>query len=417
METSHTSANSCSNGFEKLNSVLIVDILSRLSIQDLVSCLQICKTLASYSRNERLWRCVCQRQFEVIGAPFLEDFDSKKYNETSNDPDSGYFNRSYWHAPWNSLQLDKLMMTLQLPEHLGWTHWPWHWLAACLLTNVDEQPGAYVSKFNSYQSFAAPSPSSPHTKPPMTTDQDPKPMRCGFDVEPHKLLLGDFNEGDYLSGKGVRFYRDFGFHCGDFVDGEPSGKGVKIYAGGYLYEGEFYEGEFQGKGVFRYPEGSIYEGEFRNGSRQGYGVHLFSDGGVHEGQFHNDNRQGKGVYRFPDGAVYEGEFYYGVFQGKGVHRNSDGDVYEGEFDDDKLHGKGVHRNSDGDVYEGEFHNGKYQGEGVLRFSDGRVHEGQFKDGEFQGKEMILGHTGNEKTQMETGREGEQESSDNSSVLE
>jgi len=133
------------------------------------------------------------------------------------------------------------------------------------------------------------------------------------------------------------------------------------------------------KGVIYYNDGSYYCGEIRDLFKHGTGQVIYPNNETYDGSFVDDKRHGDGIYCCEE-YIYQGKFADDVMNGHGVKNYNNGDMYTGEFSKGLKHGYGTYYNATThEYYEGNYKNDEISGFGTL-VSEGRGSRGHFMNG-------------------------------------
>ena len=181
--------------------------------------------------------------------------------------------------------------------------------------------------------------------------------------------------GNPLSGKAEKKYKDGSTYSGEYKNGLPNGEGTCCIAKGDKYTGTFLKGLPHGKGTYTWPNGDKYDGDWKAG-----------------------NMHGKGTYTWPNGHKYEGDFVEGKLQGKGTYTWPNGDKYDGDWKEGKFHGKGTYTYAKDDkegraTFTGYYVNDLRNGHGTLTYKNGSFCTGTWKNGDMHGKFLFYDKDG------------------------
>lgn len=195
---------------------------------------------------------------------------------------------------------------------------------------------------------------------------------------------GTWDNGRFLNGECIIYYKNGAVFKGNKVNGEISGYGVYTYSDGTKEEGYYVNGEINGQCVIYYNNGTVFKGNKVNGEISGYGETTYSDGGWYKGNWENGKRNGYGEMKYTDGGIYKGNWVDGSREGQGTMYYSSGTVYTGNWSGNTANGQGTMNYKNGDSYTGGWKNGKRHGYGTYTWASGSVKSGNWSNGEFVG---------------------------------
>eukprot|EP01089_Gocevia_fonbrunei_P006663 TRINITY_DN1747_c0_g1_i4.p1 TRINITY_DN1747_c0_g1~~TRINITY_DN1747_c0_g1_i4.p1 ORF type:complete len:268 (+),score=41.76 TRINITY_DN1747_c0_g1_i4:134-937(+) len=143
------------------------------------------------------------------------------------------------------------------------------------------------------------------------------------------LDKGEVYEGQWKDGRLNGFARaawaDGDVYEGEWKDGWRNGEGTKWWANGDKYTGDWQKGKRYGKGTQWYSCGDVYEGHWKDDKREGEkGVMEYSDERKYDGAWVKDLRHGRGVMHWPTNVRYEGSWHMGKIMEGGVVHFGDG---------------------------------------------------------------------------------------------
>lgn len=196
---------------------------------------------------------------------------------------------------------------------------------------------------------------------------------------------GTWDNGRFLNGECIIYYKDGTVFKGNKVNGEISGYGEMKYSNGSIYKGDFYDGLRHGQGTMNYADGDTYTGGWENGNRSGYGTYIYNNGTKEEGYYTENKGNGQSVIYYADGGVFRGNKVDGVISGYGEMTYKEGGWYKGNYSDGKRNGYGEMKYTDGAVYKGNWVDGNRHGEGTLYYANGAVYSGNWSGNTVSGQ--------------------------------